>query len=256
MSVVPMEVTSTKSRAYAIHASWGPRADTPEVIAPRFITCVDRLKLIHPAYDNWIFSLDRKPKKFDALRADLPAAIATRVVRADDGEPTPIYGYWASVINDMKDGPHSLSLRVKAGAHAPSEYFSNSAQIKTGYDVAPDPSIIAYPAFKAALLALVESFDATYCSAYPARLLNLSDKSRHLLLAWMSYVSPRFAPLISPPPSAIVERTAQGGLLMAATEETFQVDNPAHLAVARDILKALAPFEALPWPPDATPEPA
>jgi hypothetical protein len=248
-----MEVTSTKSPAYAIHASWGPRADTPEVIAPRLIACVDRLKLIHPAYDNWIFSLDRKPKKFDALRADLPAAIATRVVRGDDGDPEPIYGYWASVINSMRDGPLSLSLKVKAGAQAPSQYFSNFAQIKTGYNVVPDPTIIAYPAFKAALLALVESFDATYCSAYPLRLLNLSDKSRHLRLAWMSYVSPRFARLITPPPSAIVERTAQGGLLMAATEETLSVDNPNHLAAAAEILKALAPFEALPWPPDAQP---
>ncbi len=40
---------------------------------------------------------------------------------------------------------------------------------------------------------------------------------------------------------------------MAATAETFSVDNPAHLAAARDILKALAPFEALPWPPNAQP---
>jgi Immunity protein 52 len=70
----------------------------------------------------------------------------------------------------------------------------------------------------------------------------------------MNYVSPRFASLITLLPSAIAERTAQGGLLMSATEETFRVDNPAHLAAARDILKALAPFAALPWPPDAAPE--
>ena len=42
----------------------------------------------------------------------------------------------------------------------------------------------------------------------------------------MSYAAPRFAPVITPPPSAIVERTAQGGLLMAATEETFSVITP------------------------------
>ncbi len=84
-------------------------------------------------------------------------------------------------------------------------------------------------------------------------MMHVWDASRNLRLAWMSYVSPRFAPLIAPP-SAIVERTAQGGLLMAATEETFRVDNPAHLAAAGDILKALAPFEALPWPPDGKPE--
>jgi hypothetical protein len=80
------------------------------------------------------------------------------------------------------------------------------------------------------------------------------DPARHLRIAWMSYVAPRFAPLITPPPSSIHERTAQGGLLMSATQDTFRVDNPAHLAAAQDILKALAPFETLPWPPDATPE--
>ncbi|MGA9487263.1 MAG: hypothetical protein WBV25_09345 [Methylocella sp.] len=128
--------------------------------------------------------------------------------------------------------------------------FCNSTEIKTATRIVPGPSIIAYPAFKAALLALVESFDATYCSAYPQQIMDFWDPARHLRIAWMSYV----APLITPPPSAIAERTAQGGLLMSATQDTFRVDNPAHLAVAQDILKALAPFEALPWPPDAAPE--
>jgi hypothetical protein len=252
MTVSPILITTTNSPAYSIYAWWGPRAETPEVIAARFLACVDRLKRVHPAYDNWTFILNRKPKKFDALRSDLPAAVAANVVRGDDGEPTPVYGYRASVLNNTKaPGPRSLSVSVKASALAPPDAFCNSAEIETGYNVFPDPSIIAYPAFKAALLALVQSFDATYCSAYPAQMMNVWDESRHLRLAWMSYVSPRFAPLIEPPPSAIVERTAQGGLLMAATEETFSVDNPVHLAVARDILKSLAPFEALPWPPDA-----
>jgi hypothetical protein len=143
-----------------------------------------------------------------------------------------------------------LSLHVNVGAWVNNEYFCNSAWIKTGTRVVPDPSIIAYRAFKSALLALVESFDATYCYAYPQQITDFWDPRSHLRLAWMSYLPPRFAPLITPPPTAIAERTAQGGLLMSATEETFRVDNPAHLAVARDILKALAPYEALPWPPD------
>ena len=83
----------------------------------------------------------------------------------------------------------------------------------------PDPAIIAYPAFKAALLALVESFDATYCSAYPLQIMDVWDPKRPLRIAWMSYVAPRFAPLITPPPTAIAERTPQGGLLLSATED-------------------------------------
>jgi len=240
---------------YKIYASWGPRAEPPESIAARYLACTDRLKQSHPAYDNWIFNFNGKPRKFVALRDDLAAAVAANVARAEDGDPTPIRGYRATVTNTMnKSHSRSLSLHVKAGSWVNSEFFCNSAKIETGTRVVPDPSIIAYPAFKAALLALVESFDATYCSAYPQQITDFWDPAPHLRIAWMSYVPPRFASLITPPPSAIHERTAQGGLLMSATEETFRVDNPAHLAAARDILKALAPFEALPWPPDAAPQ--
>jgi len=52
----------------------------------------------------------------------------------------------------------------------------------------------------------------------------------------MNYVSPRFAPLITPPTTAIVEYQPNGGLFMAATDETFVASNPQHLAVAHDIL--------------------
>jgi hypothetical protein len=69
-------------------------------------------------------------------------------------------------------------------------------------------------------------------------------------LEWVTYLAPRFAPLVTPPASAIVEYLPDGGLLMIATEERFSIDNPAHIAVARDIEAALAPVKALPWPID------
>ena len=113
---------------YKIYASWGPRAEPPEAIAARYLACTDRLKQIHPAYDNWIFDFKGKPKKFDALRGTLAAAIAANVDRAESGRPTPIYGYWATVTNTMKKvHPSSVSLRVNAGAWVSSGYFCNSA---------------------------------------------------------------------------------------------------------------------------------
>ena len=39
---------------------------------------------------------------------------------------------------------------------------------------------------------------------------------------------------------------------MTATTETFDVDNPAHLAAARDMAAAMAPLNALPWPSGRT----
>jgi hypothetical protein len=45
----------------------------------------------------------------------------------------------------------------------------------------------------------------------------------------------------------IVGRLANGGLLMSATTQTFDVENPAHMAAAREIVAAIAPLNALPW---------
>lgn len=53
--------------------------------------------------------------------------------------------------------------------------------------------------------------------------------------------------LVTPPPApVIVERLANGGLLMSATTQTFDVENPAHMAAAREIAAAIAPLNALP----------
>ncbi|HVZ03087.1 hypothetical protein, partial [Hyphomicrobium sp.] len=69
-----------------------------------------------------------------------------------------------------------------------------------------------------------------------------------LRLAWISYVSPEGAARVIPPATAIVDHRPNGGLLLAATDETFVARNPHHLAVASDILAAVAPLNADPWP--------
>lgn len=108
------------------------------------------------------------------------------------------------------------------------------------------------------MVTIAEAWDATWCAAYPRDLINLWPDPvvvgrPTFKMAWISYLSPRFAPLVTPPASAIVDHTAQGGIVMTATEDRFDVTNPAHLAAAREIEAAIAPVNALPWPPDATP---
>jgi hypothetical protein len=48
---------------------------------------------------------------------------------------------------------------------------------------------------------------------------------------------------ISPPPSAIVERTPDGEMLLLATDETFAAENSIHVAVADEIQLALQPLQ-------------
>jgi hypothetical protein len=142
------------------------------------LACLDRLSRVYSP--NWVF--DAKSKPLDGLRETLPKAIAAKVARADDGSPTPILGYYFFANNNLNDRPRSLTLNANVGSA-----LSNFAQIRTGCGVVPDPTIIAYPAFKAALLALVESFDATCCSAYPLKVIDLwPDDDQSFCLAWIS----------------------------------------------------------------------
>lgn len=116
--------------------------------------------------------------------------------------------------------------------------------------------MINFRAFRAALLVLVKTWNATWAYARPYALDDLLpsfEKKRATPSfhgGWITYLAAPFAAKIAPPHSAIYEQVT-GGLLMTATQETFRVDNPAHVAVARDIDAALAPLNALPWPPDA-----
>ncbi len=152
----------------------------------------------------------------------------------------------------MKFQPRFVSIRFDVGSWSVTDHYANSAVLETAYNLKPDPALVAYRIFKPALLALAECFDATWCSAYSHATMQYWNEGlgEHYRLAWISYIGPRFAHLVTPPASAIVEREPNGGLLMAATDETFDVSNPAHLAAARDILAAVAPLNALPWPPE------
>jgi hypothetical protein len=247
----------TNSDQYKVHAYWGPRREAPEALAARFIKLLDRLSRIDPTFNHWIWTgAPRRPIQFEDIRSELAAAIAASISRADNGDPIPIHGYRFGVINSMQFQPRAMGVHVRAGSWSVTKYIVNDADIETPWRVVPDPAIITFPIFKAAVLALAESFDATWCSAYPAEIMNYWTHGPHYRLAWISYVGPRFAPLITPPATGIVERQPDGGLLMAATDATFVTSNPAHLAVANDILAALAPLNALPWPPEIHAAPA
>ena len=65
---------------------------------------------------------------------------------------------------------------------------------------------------------------------------------------WIQYLNPWLARKITPLSTAPSEHLPNGGLLMTATTETFDVDNPAHLKSAQDMAAAMAPLNALPWP--------
>jgi hypothetical protein len=61
----------------------------------------------------------------------------------------------------------------------------------------------------------------------------------------MTYLAPKYATRIIPPPSAIVEPVSNGGLLLLATEDQFDMENPAHLAAVAAVQTALGPLQEM-----------
>jgi hypothetical protein len=241
---------------YTIYGFWGPRRETPEALAPRFDRLIDRLALIDPVFGNWFWLVRYEtPILFTLIRDQLAQRIAAAVTLGDDGEPEPIFGYRFGTLNTLDTTPQLIDLSNCAGSWIEDkDLHPNSARLGTDWYVAPDPAIVTYRIFKPALLALAESFETSFCAAFPGDLVDLWPTGPKFRFGWVNYVCPRFAPLITPPQTAIVEYRPDGGLLMAATDETFVTSNPQHMAVARDIEAALAPLNALPWPPDGNHE--
>ena len=239
---------------YAITAYWGPRRDDPASCATQLLRMLDGLSAIDPVFGNWYCASRMKMVPAASLnRETLAGLISKGVSREDSGVPFPGNGYWFGAFNDTRKNPRTLEISIHAGC---STSGVNLVLLKTMPLNKENASFIDLRVLKPAILAIVSAWDATWCVAYPMDLLPLRTKANRpwFSLAWMTYVSPRFAPMITPPRSAISERLPNGALLLIATEGRFETENPAHLAVARDIEAALAPVNALPWPPDGTPE--
>jgi hypothetical protein len=189
----------------------------------------------------------------------LTRLIAECIARAEDGDPTPISGYHFGA-GTRVGSETSLTINIDAGSYAPNVlYLANTAELTTKPLNEGNAVLITLPIFKSALLAIAAAWDATWCAAYPADIIPLwpdrvAAGQPRFNMAWITYLSPRFAPMVTPPHAAIVEHTPQGGLVMAATKDRLDVTNPAHLAAAREIDAALAPVNALPWPPDTEPQ--
>jgi len=216
---------------------------------------LDELSTIDPVFSSWIFLGRTKGTPLASLTKEgLVRLIADGVDRGDnDDSPFPQGGYTFGASNGQKGSGHGIKVRIHAGNTLTANYRANTANLTTEQLNETNDSITGLRVLKPAMLALAAAWNATWCGTAPWGINDFeTPHSRPWFgLEWMTYLSPRFAPMVTPPRSAIVERLTGGGLLMIATEERFETNNPTHLSVARDIEAALAPINALPWPPDA-----
>ncbi|MGD0192108.1 MAG: Imm52 family immunity protein [Rhizomicrobium sp.] len=244
---------------FKIFSNWDPRAETPEILGRRMLQNLDTLSSISPYFRNWQFSnftldpLETEPD--DARAAQFPLAEArdrmTKIVelgvrRDDDGDPDPVGGYSVSANNNETDISRSVSLMAWGAGLVDPRAGLRFAEFETAYREFPDPAIVTYPVFKAALLSVVSAWDVHQAQAYSDELRTHWQQPYKLFLdlAWMTYLSPELAEGYAPPGDVLVEHTDNGGILLTAAQDTFDTSNERHMEAAESIRDSLAEINA------------
>jgi hypothetical protein len=231
------EITTTKVNGYFITATWGPRAETPSELSTRFFRMIEAFKQIDPVFGQWLYG---RRSSLESHRGNFAKEIEETVERDDFGEIERNSGYWFGVRSP--DGP-ALNRRFSINCHVGKSYgneYANEVIVKESTSVQPAPEMHSRRIFYPALLAVVEAWDPVTVEANCGWLVQRKSYDAHFRPAWMRYLCPGLAQKAKPPKSAIIEYLPNGGVLLSATEQTLDVDNPNHVAAAEKIAAALA----------------
>ena len=250
---------SLSSFKYSVRLPLPAEPLSPDWLGPKFIATLDALTPIDPRiFAGWQVREIRKMKTIP-LEAARPriAEIIGHDVAHDDWGPAPEYGYSAAATTTAGASARRMSLSVDTRGRLGEGNVELSAG---GIMVPSDPAIVTYPLFRAALLAIIEIWLPPWSFACARRLGTIAVPSGHggstiksvpqvpsdptfpdsiFFAPWIVYLAAKSATVLALPPEILTERTADGGLLMTATEERLDPDNPAQTRRARILAETL-----------------
>jgi Immunity protein 52 len=233
------EITTTKFNGYFITAYWGPSAETPAGLAKRLFRMINSFRRIDPILSQWLYG---GSMELETLRDDFAENIARNIQRDDFGKVIPDGGYWFHAGAEGQSRNRHFSVSCHVGMNL-SGFTRNTVILNGSALVESAPETHSYPIIHSALLAIGDSWAPDTVEANCSWLVYRTKAEFSFRPAWMRYLRPELARQVMPPASALVERLPNGGLLLLATDETFDVDNPQHVAAAEDIAAALAKLD-------------
>lgn len=232
-------ITTSKINGFFITAEWGPRAETPDELAKRFFRMIDAFRQIDPVLHLWVYG---RRSDLDTHRDDFAKFIAKTIERDDFGVVTSNAGYWFGARSpDRQSSNRRFAVRCHVGSSI-DRRAENRVILGESTMVQPAPELHSRQIFHSALLAIVDAWEPETVEANCHWLVQRKKYDFPFRPAWMRYLCLALAPQARSPASALVERLPNGGLLLSATDETFDVDNPKHVAAAEEIAAALKPL--------------
>lgn len=252
-------MTNEIDYTFSIRSIWAERVETPAAIGAKFVETLDALTGIDPIFASWEVFDRRSSLPLAAARSCIAQIVEANVVRGDVGEPLPDDGYWPSAMAGEFRNPRSVIFMARAGGR-----FKNGVDLKFGgFDVLPDPTIVTYPLFKKALLAIKAIWGAPWVCAYAFRFgtravpVNFGGVEASRIesleavpsdpsfpysifhIPWIASLSMELGSHLSLPADIVTERTADGGLLMSATTDRLDPNRPEHARRARTLAEIL-----------------
>jgi hypothetical protein len=256
---------------YAVRGKWaGPADEKPAVTGAKFLQTLDALSRVDPIFAdwqvnrNWKIIEDDQPRlvPLAAARNRIAELVESGVVHNDFNKPTPRYGYNALATAGAR-GPRRVAFSAKTGIQFLQLSFGEP-------NIATDLSIVTYPVFKAALLAISSTWNAQWAYAHACRndaikvpiefapgvLAFRTDSAPPVPLdptfpksvfhvPWIAYLSAERAAGVTLGREILTEHTPDGGLLMSATAERLDPTDPEHVRRARTLAETLIARTAL-----------
>jgi hypothetical protein len=230
------------NKPYFVSAMLPSVKEPLSMVAKRVITLMASVSTIDSLMTDWFYQAadgTRPPLPSDAIQLE-------RIIYETsclDGalEPGDHFFFGVGTMPDT-EGLHGsrMNMVMMAGGDR-----SNGLWFQTDWHVVPNPRLISYEVVKKLMFALADAFDPLVTHAYPTALdreMMIPQKTLPILAGWMVLLPPQLATRTIPPPTAISQTRPDGSLFMAATDETFDVDNPNHVAVSKAMQVAIAPI--------------
>lgn len=250
---------------YFVRGRWTGRADeAPVVTGAKFLKALDSLSSVDTLFAgwqlnrNWKITEDEQPRlvPLDAARKHIAEIVESGVVHDDFNEPTPGYGYNVAAMAGAR-GPRHVTFSARTG--------NQSLELSFGeHNSASDLTIVTYPLFKAALLAISATWNVQWACAHAYRNevvtvpidfapgvpafrmetaiqvpLDPTFPVSIYYVPWIVYLSAERAAGVMLAPEIFTERMLDGGLLMTATTERLDPMNPEHARRARILAETL-----------------